>query len=308
MGCQDPEIITDVNINPDIALSNTGVKTDNPLAMVDVRATTHLFPRETIIAATIAPKSGMRTFSSQILLLSDTGKIYGSTTAFPQLELITAGPYTAISGFYLEDNRSGFFARDDEGLTAFIDGGEKGFEEIGLSTLQPNLKFCEATLHAPGQTIMATETDSIPFFLSQDTENGQNTLTLIGNKTNEKEISCGQGRHFILPAFATTNASMEEKSAEQITDQIASSETVSTEVTKQGLVLTLGDQRRVIKIVDGLSIDGIESPEWIYTTSQPLGNTFNSGVTLIRGDGSNRIVMVANDYLGRTVFGEKIDP
>lgn len=306
MACQEKEIVTDVNINPDVKRAQPEKAGDENLPIVDVKATTHLFPKEKIVSATIAPKTGMQTFSSQILLLSDTGKVYGTTTAFPQLELISEGPFSDISGFYLDNGQSGFLAKTESGLTAFLDGGADGFENIKFEAFAYDVTFCEATLNSPGQTVLNSEKGKTIYFLVQDTENG--TLMMEDNVGTGKDQHCGQGLEFILPAFTTAPASMDAKSAEQIKEQITSGERVSTEITSHGLVVALEDDRIGINVIDGLSIDGITSPQWVFTTSQPLGNTFNSGVTLIRGDDSNRIVMIANDYLGKTVFGEKINP
>ena len=307
LACQDKEIITDVNINPEIERPQTGKNIDENLPSVDVRATTHLFPKETIIAATVAPKTGMRTFSSQILLLSESGKVYSTTTAFPRLELIHEGPFDELSGFYLLDGRSGFLAKSGDNIEAFLDGDPAGFKKVEFETSKSVLDFCQASLALPGQTVMKSDEGNMVYFLSQNAGDEDERLYMEDNGSAGKNNACGQGSEFLLPAFTVASASMDEKTADQIREQITSGEIVSTEITSQGLVLSLEDKGLSVNVVDGLSIDGISTPEWVFTTSQPLGNTFNNGVTLIRGDGNNRIVMIANDYLGKTVFGEKID-
>ncbi len=289
IGCKDKAAPIEVNINPEPDVKITGT--------VDVKATTHIFPKEQIVKATIAPKSGMRAFSSKILLLSDTGKLYATDTAFPQLELIHAGPITDISGFYLADNSSGFLAREAENtMTAYLDMGSGKFEKIALDGLPADVGFCEDRIKRPGQITLSLPDSTTSF----DVSFAENTLSFT--PANDGQF-CGKGREFVLSDQERGTSFLTEKTAIQVSEQVAASEIYKTFILSSGLATQHDQTAKGIKVVDGLSIDGLATSQWIYSTSQPLGNTFNAGVTLIRGDDQNRIVMIANDYLAKTVFG-----
>jgi len=73
-------------------------------------------------------------------------------------------------------------------------------------------------------------------------------------------------------------------------------------ISSKGLAISQDNETIGLKIDSGLSIKGVDKPEWIYASNAALGNTFNSGVTLIRGDSNARIIMIANDYLTRKAF------
>jgi len=288
LGCKDKSDPVEININPEPDVKVTG--------SVDVKATTHLFPKEKIIKASIAPKAGMRAFSSKILLLSDTGKLYATDTAFPQLELIHAGPVSDISGFYLTDNSSGFLAREAENtVTAYLDTDSGKFDKVALDGLPSGVSFCEDRIKRPGQITLSLPDSKTSF----DIAFADGTLTLSPNVDGQ---DCGIGRQFALPKQEGATSLLAEKSAQQITDQLKDSDVYKLFILSSGLAIQNNNQATGIKVVDGLSIDGLATSQWLYSSSQPLGNTFNSGVTLLRGDDQNRIVMIANDYLARTAF------
>ncbi len=288
IGCKDKSEPVEVNINPepDVKISSS----------VDVKATSHLFPKEQIIKATIAPKSGMRAFSSKILLLSDSGKLYATDTAFPQLELIHAGPITDISGFYLSDNISGFLAQEAENkISAYLDTDAGKFDVIPLEGLPSGVGFCEDMIKRPGLITLSLPDSKTTFSLSFKEER----LTLSAVEDGQ---DCGKARQFALTKQEGGTSLLAEKTAAQIAEQLAGSKIYETFILSSGLAVQHGQTAKGVKVIDGLSIDGLSTSQWTYSTSQPLGNTFNAGVTLIRGDDENRIVMIANDYLARTVF------
>lgn len=302
MGCQDnKEISSDININPEVERTKTSKPDVAPAEAVNVKATTHIYPKELMIAASVAPKSGMRAFSSKILLLSESGKVYSATTAFPQLELAHDGPFTEISGFYLSDNRSGFFAVGNKELEAFIENESGGFEPQALLGIEAANSLCEDVVKTPGQ-ITLSEAGALTRY---DITVEGSELNLVA--TDGADLTCGSGQTFLLAHAQPKAGMLENKTKADVADIIANSPVVSMSLNP-GLLLEMTDERRAINIIDGLSIDGIANPQWIYSTSQALGNTFNQGVTLVRGDDANRVVMISNEYLGKTVFGAMSAP
>jgi len=288
-GCKDKADPVEININPEPDVKVTG--------SIDVKATSHVFPKDQIIKASVAPKAGMRAFSSKLLLLSESGKLYATDTAFPQVELINAGPVTDISGFYLPDNSSGFLAREGENtVTAYLDSESGKFEQIKLEGLPADIGFCEDMINRPGQITLSLPDRKSSFDLTFS----DGTLSLTPAKEAQE---CGKGLQFALSNQENGTSMLAEKTAEQVTEQLQNSQLYRGYILSSGLAFQNGVEATGVKVVDGLSIDGLATSQWIYTTSQPLGNTFNSGVTLIRGDDQNRIIMVANDYLAKTVFG-----
>lgn len=297
--CKGPADIPDVNIDPepDITISET----------VTVKSTSHFFPKETIIKATIAPKTGMRAFSSKILLLSESGKVFATDTAFPQLQLINAGPFSDITGFYLSDNSSGFLALDQDGtVSAFLDRSDSRFGSLEITGLGTDVELCESQLRAPGR--MTLKSDGMVKRWETSSPEGAEALefkALIGSDDTSDEASdevCGRGQDFSLSITDPFPTMMAEKTPEDISAQLENSYNFKAGLYNGKMVLSHQGASKSVTIEEGLSIAGLKSPEWVFTTSQPLGNTFNQGLTLVRGDGENRIVMIANDYLAKAVF------
>jgi len=273
---------------------------------VSVKATSHKFPKETIIKASIAPKSGMNAFSSHILLLSDSGKVYTTNTAFGRVELVHAGPATDISGFQIDASSPGFLVKMQDGtLEAYSESASDSFEKISSVKTLESLTFCESQYKFPGQTSFA---DGKRLKNASISLENSGTLTLSDTDSDSSDLSCDNGRLFSVDTAPVSGAFLGERPQEEILQGLKTANRFEIAMSDTGLVMKHEGSAKKIEIEAGLSIGGIENPQWVFTTSQPLGNTFNHGVTLVRGDGDNRIVMIANDYLAKTVFADAFTP
>lgn len=282
---------------------------------ISIKATSELLPGYQVTQSSFAPKK-FANWLSQILLLNDTGQVFSTNTGFGGVETVSNGRFQDLVGLSRGDDPSIFLAIAASGdLKAFIedDTGDNFKPFTFSSSEQKYSNFCQ--MEVP---------DSQFFFAVSDDGKLIKTAYSAGNEllelTNTEVISTQQikacvvsklGQIYIVDDENKVITIAENGDAKTIKaingfDQISPvtfpDQTPALFLMNSaqiGLFLWDGQEVRKLNIVPGLSIDGIERPAWVNTTSSAMGSTFNNGLTLVGDSNSSRVVMISNEYLIR---------
>ena len=164
---------------------------EKPLAL-NIITTSEINTPEPVVKATIAPKLGLQAWSSHLLLLSDTGKVYSGSTAFGRSEKISDGPYSDVIGLARGFDPAMFLALTNDGkLKAYRENEESGFSQVPLS-LSQELRgtFCN-TYEVTPDTFAMNRNGKVQL-ISYEVENGVISLEPLQNPTDEAK-PCKQG-------------------------------------------------------------------------------------------------------------------
>ncbi len=259
--------------------------------------TTFLETPEVIIRASIAPKPGLQSWSSKILLLSETGKIYTGNTGFAPVEKLLDGPYQDLQGLSMGFEPAVFLTQAEDGsFKAYQEDGNGSFQALSLSKPDGfNGRFCGTFAATPDLFVM--ELGGTLTQILYTVEDGLLTLE-TGEALPEQGQECLT--RYKLQAF--DEAQSEEKPFDPSSvfeDEYSDDRYVDYEISLENrkLIYRRDGKTTPLSIESGLSMSGMEQPRWLYITSAPLGNTFNGGAVMI-GDGSElRVVMISLEYL-----------
>jgi len=264
-----------------------------------VSATSELRPPEPIIDATIIPKPGFAAWTGHLLLLTTSGKIYATNTGFGEMKNISNGSYTDIIGIPNGELPGIILAIDEaQQLEGFIENETGGFNNLNFDKFTGELAgFCDQesldSSHFYGIVNGAIQKIAV------DLKENELSLTDSGELFEKNIQSChlNNDNSWSLirnneDIFAKTSIVSPQHGA------------IDIKVSDQGLFAGIENVDYKVEIKSGLSIMGIEKPIWVYSTSENLGNTFSQGLTMVIGSGSDRIVLISNDYLASQLIGD----
>jgi len=289
---------------------------DENTPIIRLVATSELNPPEKITKASVSPKPGFASWTGQILLLTDQGKVLSTNTGFSGFVSVHDGPFKDILGLSQGESPSIFLALDETGVVkAFKENEGVGFDPFPISMNELSVtSFC--FMEAPSDKEIYVNTPSghskHSFLIKND------ALIEIGageSIYDNQSITCGIDKRIETYALSDSRRlnSITDQINPLIIDNVSNFAAISSEnetailfrsSNKPELIINHKNELSKIAIDAGLSIAGIENPEWVYSTSESMGNTFQKGLTLIGDQDSNRIVMIANDYLLDTVSNQ----
>ncbi len=247
-----------------------------------VRATWELKPPKKMVRAGVAPKQGFAASMGHILMVSEDGEIYTSNTGFGTFTKLSDGPFVDVMGLDRGENPSEFLAlRGDGKVSLFTEISDSGFSSQELNITPSNIKgFCQSA---------DVPTDNL---ILLDTSDSSYTLTVSKDtiSTEKKSMSCGDAS--------------DPKSA----DYYYLQKDLGIFRSGNGVFTEGATGANALKVTNGFSIAGLDNSDWVFSTSAPMGNTFTGGMTLISDADSNRIIMIANDYLLKRINGELKEP
>ncbi len=279
---------------------------------ISIRATSELLPVSKISKPSFAPKE-FANWTSQILLLDDTGAVYSTNTGFGRMEAVSDGPFKDITGLSRGDNPSVFLAVTPSGDLKAFQEDETGdnFKAIALSSDgQKYAKFCHMeapdsqffygilgdgkivkTSYSANEEVVELTNSGVlgPHHVQSCTVNQAGQLFYIDQNYDAHSFEAGKSIRI------DTLTSFDKMSALTLSDQ--SPALLLTNANSDGLFVWNSQDVYKLNVEAGLSIDGIARPAWVSTTSASMGSTFNKGLTLIGDQDSSRIVMVSNEYL-----------
>jgi len=249
---------------------------------LQVRATWELNPPKKMVRAAVAPKQGFAASMGHILMLSEAGEIYSTNTGFGTFTKISDGPYSDIIGLDRGENPSEFLALSEDGkVSLFTEISDTGFSSQALNLATPAIQaFCQSLTVSSGTVEMLGDNNS-SFTITANSE----AVTAV-----KSGISCKDGINARSPQYYYLQKG---------TGLFQSGDNIFVE-SEFGA--------NSLKVTAGFSIAGLDSSDWVFTTSAPMGNTFTGGLTLISDDQSNRITMISNDYLLKRLSGELVEP
>jgi len=271
------------------------------LREVSVQATSQFFPSENIVKVSLAPEIGLGAWTSPILLLSESGKLYSTNTASEQVVDINDGPFSDILGLSRGFDPAMILAANEAGnIVTLMEDDDKTFQPIAVDSADITaFSFC-ATSPATPDTFIVVDKDGSRM-LNYSVSN--NAIKIEDRNVTDRECPA----NFVLTKQKpkTDAKPFDPKSVFEDEYTGENYDSYELSLSPRGILLSDGEETVSIKIEAGLSIRGISNPAWVFSSNAPLGNTFNGGVTLIKSKDDKRIVIIANDYLIDQAFGSE---
>jgi len=278
---------------------------------VSLTATSDIEPPVKIIKASVSPKS-FASWLGHIILLGEDGSIRTTNTGFGAFTILAPAGFKDIQGSAQGDEASIVLALTEDGsLAAFREDSDDSFAALPITeTHSGYASFChdetprldhvyvrdlENQLVRLDFKVTATESLAV----TRGDVIADDTLLCAVNQNGE--LTYIDGSRFFHKQSGE-DFSKADRRAFNSFSPISSSEFPVALVTQTGTVgvFVVDDYTvKALSIEAGLSINGIENPEWIWSTSAPMGNTFTKGLTLVADKESNRIVMISNEYILR---------
>lgn len=244
---------------------------------IKVRATNDFETPSKVTKATFVPNI-IAGWATQLVMIDETGALLRTQMDRPVPEKFSDGPFTDIQGFGRKGQPGILLALSEIGrLQAFIEVSDDGdLKRIPVS--QPNIAvkaFCQTSdFTAPTLQIQSAKGKTVSLDIS--VENNTQLILSLSKDNKAPKSSCAKDS---VPLDASLNKSL------------------TPNPTGPHLIFKSGPETNVLEISDGLSIQGIADPDIIAITDANLGSTFNKGALLVTDANSNRIVLIARDYL-----------
>lgn len=245
-----------------------------------------------------------------ILLLSDNGDIWRTTTEGEKPELIAEGDFTDITGYSPDGAPGVILALTGTGsLTAFVKN-EDGSEVRRLAVSQGGTAikaFCKGV-----DTVIGTDgklhklTGAV----------SDNTVIEIAAQAMDSKISNASTCH----GGGTLDLLVSTEKRDTQHWQLISDGDVSPVKTAKGLTSLsplnsdtyigldqangsplIMKENAVAKLIieDGLSIRGLDQAAFVTSTQAPMGTTFSNGLILLSDANEPRLVMISMEYAQR---------
>ncbi len=277
---------------------------------IELIATSQILPPEKIVRASIAPKPGFMASLGHILLLSGTGTVYSSNTGFGTITKVAKGEFTDILGLNFGDGPSIFLTLDKSGLIkAFAENNEEGFDPINISAEDLNADaFCQSET-TPENQLQLLSSGTLRK-LNIDLKSKLLEFTTISETKVDEVIRCFENDKGHV--FGSNNnghfqplGNEDQTFPGNITQISTIGEALNILQDVDGnLYAQTADRNAPIHIKAGFSIPGVDRADWTLSTNSPMGNTFMGGLTLIANSKDNRIAMISNDYIRKTIAGK----
>ena len=280
---------------------------------LDLVATSELTPPETISKIAFAPKPGFIAWTGHILTLTESGKIYTTNTAFGLFTEVSPGPFTDLQALSRGEDYAVFLALSPEGrVQSFIETDGLEFKALGISDNGEVFDgFCDMS-EPHGYKIYAYKDELITPLTIGISDN------IIAHVTTDTAITTTKFDDCFVSSSGEIYT-IDEQGIVKGTQRVAESSITSAAIldpnanissliytTADGTVaINAGETVYDITVGQGLSIQGIELADWVYSTPVSMGNTFSAGLTLIGEKDGSRIVMLANDYVLRAIETSK---
>lgn len=242
---------------------------------IQVSATTDFENPGHIVAATFVPNL-VAGWATQLVLMNEDGALSRTQMDRPAPQIFAPGPYKDIQGYGRNMAAGVLIALTEDGsIGAFIEVSDKGdFKALPVSA--PTLKvsqFCASSDFTAPRLVVETQAGALEAFSIVVENEAQLTLSRL-NETVETECDAKS------LAFGGESAG-----------------TLSTNPTGPHLLYTTSGAKSVIEIKDGLSIRGIKNPDVLLLTDRNLGSAFTNGALVVTDTDSNRVVLIAQDFL-----------
>jgi len=246
------------------------------LPVIDLKATDAVDTPEPMVKATFVPNS-VASWLGHVILLSETGSIWRTSSNGARPVLIDEGPFTDIHGLFRKEAAGVFVGSKDNGeIIAFLQIDDAGtFKRISLS--QDGLDFKQFCNNPASEQIQIITQGNQSTTLSSDIEGV--------NDQNEGPKSS------VIDVRQSDTKCLENKY------QILSPETAVYFVKNRLIFEKNQSPHTQLSIIDGLSIQGVETPSFLSGTSHSMGSTFNGGMYVVGDADNNRLVFLSGGYL-----------
>lgn len=277
------------------------------LPAYSLRATGDLRLPEPMTMATYVPNH-VAAWAGHILLLSESGAVWRTSSEGETPKSIAPGPYVDIYGLS-RPNKAGLFLALGEGgkLSAFIEADDEGnFKSLPVSYGGPEITaFCEGPGFASSWLIGANE--AIYAFSVDVKDEAIAEITIEGGSApNSKAMGChapaheryyyqkASGKYVGKNDMAHWDGASDVSPIAELGQMGYDPQTGTPLLFKDGAL-------HMLEIEDGLSIKGIEAANFISATSYAMGSVFNPGIILIGDKTENRMVMMSMGYARRAL-------
>lgn len=286
------------------ACSNNGGTPDvdmEALPVVEIRATSDIEMPEPMTQTAFVPNY-IAGWASHIVLLSETGNIWRTTTEGAPPRIISEGEYTDILGLSREGAAGAFLSLSQDGkLSAFIESDDDGnFQSIAVSYGGTDLKrFCAGPTD---KAIWALGGDGSAYPLSASINGGMIAEISAGVRLKTKSAkSCYTGKNGLLLlqldngewTAQNTEIKLEAMPADSSVMVLSDTHNIGVDAKTGHIFSANNNALSRIDIVNGLSIRGLEKAAFAAVTPYPMGSVFSDGLIVVGDPEEPRIVIIS---------------
>lgn len=294
------------------------------LPVLSLRVTSDISTPETMVKVGFIPKA-VKTeganftlnLPGQIVTLADTGSLWITTTEGEEPILISVGPYFDFHPVPQNNGDSLIIAvKEDGAVSAFIQpSGSERFEYLPVSSNEASIKrFCAG--HSPGAMHLVTRGGQLRDFTVNFAKNNQVAEVIANNrlKATGNVLSCYTHQD------GTVYAEMREKTSavwkhisgekSKFVEQVTNMSNITplrddifagldTETGTPLMTLKTGHHRASIE--DGLSIQGLETADFLAYTPASMGTVYSDGLFVLSDPDENRLVLMSAGFVNRVI-------
>lgn len=294
------------------------------LPVLPLRVTSDIITPETMTKAGFIPKAVQTEGSNftlnlpgQIVTLADTGSLWFTTTEGEEPLLVSVGPYADFHPVPQSNGDSLVIAvKEDGAVSTFIQpNGSDRFESLPVSSNEATIRSFCAGHNLDVMHLVTHSGDLRNFSVTLARDNQVAEITVNDTiKTSDNVLSCytdqdgivyaeTQGKNSGIWSVISDGKSKPVVEAANMTNvaPLKANIFAGLDAATGTPLITLPSGSYRANIEDGLSIQGLETTEFMAYTPASMGTVYSDGLFVLSDPNENRLVLMSAGFVNKAL-------